>query len=279
MLYAQPIVVTSIPALEQISKELVNGTDIRVLNPVKGDYSIAELPEMIDSKAESLDSLAPSVSAVISLRSTMPEDQLYLHLRAANIKIVEIDAVAPLNPSLTAVGIIKYGEETNPYIWLAPSAVIRSSEIIAKDLQALFPENKSTIETNLQAIRASIRDLVNEYESKFSEIESFSAATMDRSFDYLIKDLGLFVTLELPGEMSWTDSEFLSFRKGIKEKSFAVIFHRWIPFGDMVADAEKATIPFVTLETGFPSGTLFDKGITSFLKGNYDSILTGFTKK
>ncbi len=278
-LWANNLVVCAIPALESITKELVSGTDITVMNPVRGEYGIAELPEVISAKASLLDSLSPSVSAVISLRSIMDEDQLYLKLRQNNIRIVEIDAASPLNPSLTAIGTIKMEGCVNPYIWLAPSAVARSAEFIGKDLGALFPSHKEKIDSNLQSIREQIRTLVNDYESKFATVEQFSAATMDRSFDYLVKDVGLFVTLELPGEISWGESEFKEFRAGIADKSFAVILHRWVPFGDMATDAEKAKVPFAIIETGFPGGTLFDGGIANFLKGNYDSILNVFTAK
>ncbi len=178
---AKKLVVTSVPALESITKELVAGTDIQVLNPVKGEYGIAELPEVIKSKMGYLDSLAPSVEAVISLRSIMEEDQLYVQLRTMNIRIVEIDAATPLNPTLTTIGTIRTEESVNPYVWLAPSVVTRSSEIIAKDLVSLFPDQKEKIESNLQGIREQIRVLIAEYETKFGEIEQFTAVIFDRS--------------------------------------------------------------------------------------------------
>ncbi len=271
----QPLVITNIPALKAIGTTLTAGTGIRVENPLSAEVPIGELTESVKSNAEKLDSLADQVTAVLSLRSIMPEDYLFLQMRLSNIRIVEIDAASPLNPTLTAVGTIRKGDHVNPYIWLSPSAVTRSAEIIGKDLQALFPKYSEQIGINLRELRHSLRDLQNEYEQKFLTLEQFEAATMDNSFDYLLKDVNIFITLSLPGEMEWGDEETTLFSEGLKNRAFATVIHRWVPFGDMATDAEKAGVPFTVLSTGFPGSKHFEKGIVHFLRGNLEALLKG----
>jgi len=274
---AQPVVVTAIPALESIGRELVVGTPVKIVNPVAGEYGIAELPEMIKARATSIDSVSMAV-AVLSLRSIMEEDQLFTALRQKNIRIVEIDAATPLNQTLTAVGTISNEGVVNPLIWLAPSAVIRSAEIIAKDFEQLFPEYAETIENNLQKLRAEIRALQNEFEPKFIAVEQFEVATMDRGFDYLLKDINLFVTMEFPGEMNWSDEDLVRYSEALKNGAFSAVIHRWEPIGDPIDLAVKAGVKFVTPDAGFPSNGQFDKGIATFLKKNFQIILDGFAR-
>lgn len=272
---SKPLVVTAVPALSAIAKELTVNTDIEIANPLGNDLPMQEITETIKGDPAKLDSLAPKITAVLSLRSIMPGDYLYLALRQRNIRIIEIDAASPLNPTLTAVGTIRENGHVNPYIWLAPSAVIRSAEIIGKDLEALFPADAKTIEANLQKLRQEIRSLQNEYEQKFLTLDRFEAATMDHSFDYLLKDINLFVTLALPGEMSWGDKEMKQFKAGLESESFKTVIHRWVPFGDMAGLAEKAGVSFTVMNTGFPGATHFDKGVTAFLRANLESLWNG----
>lgn len=268
-------VVTAVPALEAIGKELMKKTEISILNPVGKELPLQELEGSIKESKGNLDSLAPSICAVLSLRSIMPEDYLYIQLRQKNIRIVEIDAASPLNPTLTSVGTIRTEEGINPYIWLAPSSVIRMAEIIGKDLVALFPKHQKQIESNLQELRSAIRSLQNEYEQKFLQLDRFEAATMDHSFDYLLKDINLFVTLQLPGEMSWEENHTKSFKNGVTNKLFTTVVHRWIPFGDPAEIAKKGGVSFSVLNTGLPGLNHFDMGIVPFLRSNLEALNIG----
>ncbi len=270
----QKVVVTAVPPLAAIANELVEETAISVLNPFGSETPIPELTEKIKESRKLIDSLSAQTAAVLSLRSILPEDYLFIEMRRRNIRIVEIDAASPLNPTLTAIGTIRQGEEVNPYVWLAPSSVIRSAEIITKDLQALFPDESAKLDKNLQTFRKELRSIRNEYEQKFLKVDQFEVATMDRAFDYLLKDINLFVTLELPGEMDWQESETAEFNSGIKAEAFGAIVHRWVPFGDMAETAEEAKIPFAVLNTGFPGMKQFDEGILTFLRSNLEAIYT-----
>lgn len=278
VLTAKPVVLTAIPALKAIGDELVEGTDISIINPIGNETPINELTEKIKSESAIPDSVIASAEAVISLRSIMEEDYLFIHCRKRKIRLIEIDAASPLNPTLTSVGVIRNNDHINPYIWLSPSAVIRSAEIIGKDLEALFPKHKEKIEANLQAFRAEIRALRSDYEMKFLSLDAFEAATMDHSFDYFLRDINLFVTMSFPGEMEWEETHFDQFKQGLHNKSFATVIHRWEPFGDMTDLAVEANVPFTVLQTGMPGMNNFDNGIIGFLKMNYDALYKGLSK-
>ena len=59
-------VVTAIPALEAIGKELLVGTGIEIINPVGSDVPLQELEGTIKEMREHLDSLSETVTASTS---------------------------------------------------------------------------------------------------------------------------------------------------------------------------------------------------------------------
>ena len=100
----------------------------------------------------------------------MPGDPLYRFAREANIRIVDIEAAVPW--SLDAPGValadtpvsnVAWGSDTDaaetavaPYFWLSVSNAIRMGDLIAHDLEALFPDSAATIAANLEALKRSL---------------------------------------------------------------------------------------------------------------------------
>jgi len=265
-------VATAIPALKAIGDVLLNGTDIEMILAISDETPLNEFVETIKDEQERLDSLAPSITAVLSLRSIMPDDYLYIALRNSNIRIVEIDAAHPLNPTLTAVGTIRNDDGVNPYIWTSPSSVIRSSEIIGKDLLALFPNDAEQITTNLKQLRTEIRELKTEYDQKFLEVERFEVAVIDNSFDYLLNDINLFVTLDLPPELECTAEDLNLLRSGAESETFSAIVNGWVPFGAIYTIADENEIFFAVLNKGLPGFQQMDNGIVTFLRNNLEAL-------
>ncbi len=265
-------VATAIPALKAIGDVLLQDTDVEMILAISDQLPLNEYVETMKDEQKRLDSLAPSISAVLSLRSIMPEDYLYIALRRSNIRIVEIDAAHPLNPTLTAVGTIRNDEGVNPYIWTSPNSVIRSTEIIGKDLIELFPNNAEQITANIQKLRTEIRVLKSEYDQKFLELERFEVAVIDNSFDYLLMDINLFVTLDLPSELKCTADDLDQLRTGAEHETFSAIVNGWVPFGEINTIAEENGVSFAVLNKGVPGFQQMDNGIVSFLRNNLEAV-------
>ncbi len=265
-------VATAIPALKEIGDVLLQGTDIEMVLAISDQLPLNEYVETMKAEQARLDSLAPSITAVLSLRSIMPEDYLFIALRQSNIRIVEIDAAHPLNPTLTAVGTIRNDDGVNPYIWTSPNSVIRSTEIIGKDLIALFPSKAEQITANIQNLRTEIRVLKSEYDQKFLALERFEVAVIDNAFDYLLMDINLFVTLDLPSELQCTEDDLAQLRTGAEQKTFSAIVNGWIPFGEINTIAKENGVSFALLNKGVPGFQVMDNGIVSFLRNNLEAV-------
>ena len=226
-------IVTAIPALGSIAQELIKGTQISLKNGLEGDITLDEYENYYLNKEHLLDSLAQSADAVLTLRSSIPEDMLYLRLRQRNIRVVEIDCASPDNPVIGAIGKIYFkNTTTNPYMWLAPTNALRMAEIVSSDLSSLFPSQQKQISSNLKQFKKSLLTLKLHYDSLYLTLPHFDVAVMDNNFDYLLKDIDLYVVQEYPQEIDWDSTITTQFTTDIRNKRFATVVHQWEPSGE-----------------------------------------------
>jgi ABC-type Zn uptake system ZnuABC Zn-binding protein ZnuA len=268
-------VAVSLPPIQSITKELIKETSIELINPFGADATIDEYENILRDRENSLDSLSKSVSAVISVRSFLPSDNLFLHLRERNIKVVEIDCATPYNPNITALGKLYNGDELNPYFWISLSNSIRVAETIASDLSKLSIEDSAKVLENLKLFKSKTITLKNEYETKFLELENFEVASINSSYDYFLQDINLFVTQTFPPEFDWSESDYQRFKGSIKNGEIVAVVNGWKPFGEIGEIADAASIKFIELKTGVPAGSNFKSGYIEFLKTNLESVFTG----
>ncbi len=278
--YTSNTVVTALPALESILLDLTNSTDIKVLNPVSKDISLAELDQFWDENSTLLDSLAEIAAAVVSIRSVIENETLYLKLRKRNIRIVEIDCATPFDEHVSSVALFKDPNHINPFLWLSISNVMKMAEITAKDLVKLFPADSTVVINNLQKLKKRFFALKTDYESKFSLLEQFEAVTMEDSFDYLLKDINLFVTHRFPSdENEWIKEEKSIFEEGLKKGEIHTIIHRWKPSGEIEKLCAKFEVETAMLVSGDPGLTSFDDGLYGLLEKNLSILLKALTKQ
>jgi hypothetical protein len=163
----EPLVLTGTQATYSLSVALTAETPIRVQNVPADGRQLALLKDYI---ARRMDALAPTfaqATAVVSLTNALPGDPLYRFARDANIRIVDIEAGVPW--SLDAPGValadapvsnVGWGRDPDaaetavaPYFWLSVSNAIRMGDLIAHDLEALFPESAEAIAANLETLK------------------------------------------------------------------------------------------------------------------------------
>jgi hypothetical protein len=159
---AQPLVLTGTQATYSLTVALTAGTPIQVQNVPADGRQLALLKDYIERRAESLAPTFAAATAVVTLTNALPGDPLYRFARDANIRIVDIEAGVPW--SLDAPGValadapssnVGWGGDNAetavaPYFWLSLSNSIRMGDIIARDLEALFPDSAATIAANLE---------------------------------------------------------------------------------------------------------------------------------
>ena len=245
-------VATSIPALGALSKEILKGTPIKVIEPFGGDISIDEFEGIARDYETELDELAKVAVAVVGIRSIIPSDPLFVQLRHRNIRIVEIDCATPSSPVLSALGKVRRKDGTpNPFVWLSLSNAIRIAEILGSDFSALFPAHSKTVSANLLEFKRNANTLRNEFVRLFLETDDFSAVSLTDDFDYLLKDIDLFVVEDFPA---------------------AVIINGW--------EADSLGIKTAVLKTGLPAEEdEFEEGFLEFWKRNVSAILNAMRER
>lgn len=272
-------VATSIPALESLTKEILKGTPISVVNPFGNEISIEEL-DGIDKQFETeLDTLSPKIAAVITIRSIIPTDRLFIQIRHRNIRAIEIDCATPLSPVLTAVGKVKKDNgEVSPFVWLSLSNSIRMAEVLQSDLSALFPQFSEKITANLADLKMRANTLRNDFAAKSLEFDNFNAITLSDDFDYLLKDIDLFVIGNFPPEYEWTAEQTAEFERLLKNQPVGVVINRWETGTPADEIMQKFGVKNAALKTGIPAEDSFLNGFLEFWEENISAILSAMQK-
>lgn len=272
-------VVTQIPVIESLLKELTKETPIEVISLANEDMTLKELAINTKGKEDLIDSLAPGVTAVVGLHSIIQDDGLYIAFRNRNIRITEIDLATSKNLTISSIGVLKKRQKVNPYIWLSISNLLQMSEIAYHDLIALFPDDSLKIGQNHEKLTKDLKNLKSSYEKEFLKLTRFEAATMIDNFDYFLQDINLFIMKRFPLETSWSKEDKASYEKALLSGSFQTIIHQWIPLSSVAKPAEEKNISFTVLNTGIPKMDNFDKGLVPFMEKNLQSLLKNLEKK
>ncbi|MCL1946063.1 MAG: zinc ABC transporter substrate-binding protein [Chitinivibrionia bacterium] len=262
-------VITSIPALEALTKEIVKGTPISVVNPFGNEISLDELEGICKEFEKELDKLSPNVAAVIDIRSIIPQDQLFIQIRHRNIRVIEIDCATPASPVITAIGKIRdESGEVNVFAWLSLSNAIRMAEILESDLSALFPKHAKKISENLILFKKNANAMRNDFVRKFLKSENFSAICFTQDFDYLLKDIDMFVVEKFSPEYDWDEETIEKFENLLKDGQISTIISRWETGEPAAAIMKKYDVKSSVLETGFPAANSFNDGFLKFWERN-----------
>ncbi|MDR0303309.1 MAG: hypothetical protein LBH98_00835 [Chitinispirillales bacterium] len=267
-------VVTSIPALAALSKEILKDTPIEIIEPFGNEIAIDEFGEIAKIYETQLDEISKKTVAVVDIRSIIASDPLFVQLRRRNIKIVEIDCATPLSPVLTAVGKIRKNDGSlNPFVWLSLSNSIRMAEVLENDFCALFPKYAEKISTNLLEFKKNANDLRNFYVRQFLEIDNFSAVCLSGDFDYMLKDIDLFVVENFVPEYEWNEEIMANFEKLLENMQTGTVISRWEIGSPAVEIMTKFHIRESVLKTGFPAGSDFKNGFLKFWEKNAEAVL------
>jgi len=267
-------VATSIPALASLAKEILKDTPIEVIEPFGNEISIDELDQVAKDYEARLDEISKKTTAVVNIRSVIAADPLFVQMRHRNIKIIEIDCATPLSPVLTAVGKIRKEDGSlNPFVWLSLSNSIRMAEVLQNDFCALFPKYAKKINTNLIEFKKKANDLRNSYVRRFLEINNFSAVCLSGDFDYLLKDIDLFVVGKFPPEYEWNEEITANFEKLLENKQVGTVINRWETGSPAEEIMAKFGVKTSVLKTGFPAGNDFENGFLEFWAKNAETLL------
>jgi ABC-type Zn uptake system ZnuABC Zn-binding protein ZnuA len=243
-----PLVLTGTQATYSLTVALTAGTPIQVQNvPIDG-RQLGLLKDYIERRAEAL---APTFA-----------------------KATAVDAPS----SNVEWGGDEAESAVAPYFWLSLSNAIRMGDIIARDLEALFPDSAETIGANLEKLKRSLLDLRGEYQHRLIESGADVVFALTGDFVYLTNDMGLFVDgYFIKQDVRWTESDLAMLTQHLRDREIKIVLHEWEP-SDAIQDAVRAAgAKLVVLDAGDP-GVVVDRelapdGLQQILRKNLDAIV------
>lgn len=287
-----PLVLTGTQATYSLTTALTKGTPIKVQNVPADGRQLGLLKDYIQRRMDTLGPTFEGAAAVVSLTNALPGDPLFRFARDANIRIVDIEAAVPWSFDAPGVALadtpassVAWGGDTDaaetavaPYFWLSVSNVIRMGDIIARDLEALFPSSAPAIAANLETLKRSLLELRGGYQDKIVEAGADVVFALTSDFVYLTNDMGLFVDgYFIKQDVRWTDKDLAALTKHLQDNGIKIVLHKWQPSEKIQAAISAAGAKLVVLDAGDP-GVVVDKalafdGLQQILRKNFDAIV------
>jgi ABC-type Zn uptake system ZnuABC Zn-binding protein ZnuA len=292
-----PLVLTGTQATYSLTVALTAGTPVRVENvPVDG-RQLGALKDYIERRADALAPKFAEATAVVTLTNALPGDPLYRFAREANIRVVDIEAAVPWSVDEPGVALaeapassVAWGSDADtagsgvaPYLWLSLSNAIRMGDIIAGDLEALFPDSAAAIAANLEALKRSLLGLRGEYQQRLIESGADVVFALTGDFVYLTNDMGLYVDgYFIKQDVRWTEADLANLTQHLRDNAITIVLHKWQPSEAIQAAIRAAGAELVVLDTGDP-GVVVDRalapdGLQQILRKNLDAIVAAAAK-
>jgi ABC-type Zn uptake system ZnuABC Zn-binding protein ZnuA len=287
---AAPLVLTGTQATYSLTAALTAGTQIQVQNVPADGRQLGLLKDYIERRAESLAPTFAKATAVVTLTNALPGDPLYRFAREANIRIVDIEAAVPWSVNSPGVALadapsssVEWGGDdaetvVAPYFWLSLSNAVRMGDIIATDLEALFPDSAEAIAANLDKLKRSLLELRGTYQDKIAASGADVVFALTGDFVYLTNDMGLLVDgYFLKQDVRWTDADFAALTKHLRDNEIKIVLHEWEPSEAIQNAVRAAGAKLVVLDGGDP-GIVVDRalapdGLQQILRKNLEAIV------
>jgi ABC-type Zn uptake system ZnuABC Zn-binding protein ZnuA len=290
-----PMVLTGTQATYSLAKALTAGTPIEVVNVPADGRQLTLLKDYIERRKAELAPTFARATAAVTLTNALPGDPLYRFARAANIRIVDIDAAVPwtldrpgVALAVSPVSNVAWGEgdavatDTAPYFWLSVSNAIRMGDIVGHDLAALFPDFAAAIAKNGDELKRSLLALRNEYHNRLIAAGDDVVFALTGDFVYLTNDLGLLVDgYFIKQDVRWTADDLANLTAHLTERGIKVVIHRWLPSGEIQNAVRAGGAALVVLDTGDPGlveeDALAADGLQRILRSDLEAVVTAFT--
>ena len=222
--FAENIVITSIQPIYSLTSYLTKGTDIKVYTPFGSDVSMTMSKDSIRENGFDL-SIAKKAQAVIDIAKIWPEDVIYGKARMNKLNIVEIDASHPYDEKMTTIFFSDYSDgRVNPYIWTGSKNLVRMANIVARDLERLYPTQKTKIEKNVNKFTADLLKLENEANERLLNANTTEVISLSENLHYFLNDMNI-----LTEYVNYDDVTLENVAKIMQDKGIKVIVSdRWL---------------------------------------------------
>lgn len=167
-----PLVVTVIPVVDSIGRQLVKNTPIRVSFLPPRKYSVNRVHGWVRHNSSVLPANADAVAGISAIWSGV---DMYPALRERNIRVVPIDLAHALTPGGERVAALrltnpKTGMQGPGYFWLNPANALLMTGVMARDLSALWPEHADQLSKNKAEINQLLRAIQIDIDKKLYDL-------------------------------------------------------------------------------------------------------------
>lgn len=274
---AEGLVLSTLAPLQQLGAALLEGTGIAVENLPAQPRALADQAAFLARQGEQYRERFAQADAVLTLRQLWPGDPLYPHARQANIRIVEIDASHPHSPAGGGIPIAEspVSGERSLRPWLSPPVLLQMLGIVARDLQALFPQAADRIQANLRREQAFYRGALADFETALLAVDDPALFALSDDFVYLTRDLGLFVEdYFVKQDIDWTAEDLAALEARLRASGIRTVLHKWEPAAAIRAAVEAAGAQLVVLDTAETGSAALRDSVT----GNLAALLAALAE-
>ncbi len=275
--FAENIVITSIQPIYSLTSYLTKGTDIKVYTPFGSDVSMTMSKDSIRENGFDL-SIAKKAQAVVDIAKIWPEDVIYGKARMNKLNIVEIDASHPYDEKMTTIFFSDYSDgRVNPYIWTGSKNLVRMANIVARDLERLYPTQKTKIEKNVNKFTADLLKLENEANERLLNANTTEVISLSENLHYFLNDMNI-----LTEYVNYDDVTLENVAKIMQDKGIKVIVSdRWLK-KNVIKAIKDAGGDFVVVNTlDIPmdmEGKMDPDAILKVFKENTDNLINALSK-
>lgn len=273
---SKPTILTSLEVTQALAESLTKGTSFRVVNVVPARYSMRGQDVYFKKHQKAFFKRAEEADAVLTVGEAWPGDPLYKWARRGNIRIVNIDAVKPLDLYGAGVPLVEVEGRYSPFVWNSPANLTRMATIVAADISRLVPADTQRITANLNALQTALFRLRSEYESAFLELDSVDLAALTVDYAPLMNEFGLNVGFHmLKPESEWTKQDAVRFSARLKGEEIKAVICPWEPDAKAkTAIVDGGAVP-VVMQRFHRKGTADPvDALVDWYKGNLSRLIT-----
>ncbi|PIE68835.1 MAG: hypothetical protein CSA21_05370 [Deltaproteobacteria bacterium] len=235
---------------EALVRILAEDTGITTERVIPAEYSQDLHHHYLKKHWDAFSRLAGQADGVVTIASAWPDDPLYPWARRANIRIVHIDAVRPLDNSRAGLPLLDItGGKSTPPVWYSPGNTARMADIVAADMIELYPGVTEKINRNLNTFKRLLFKLRSRYEHAFGLLDTFEVVALTTDAHYLADEFGIIIIETfLKPELRWQQQDIDRLTQVLEQADIRGVICAWEPKAAIKASIDSLGAKIILLK-------------------------------